>query len=101
VLGVEAAGNVADIAKQAGAPTWNRLFNETCARDILAQHGPAKLVTAAGVFFHLEERHSVVRAIAALLAEKAYSSCRRSNSAAWSRRPPSTRSTTSTSATTR
>lgn len=69
VLGVEAAGNVAQIAQDAGVPTWNRFFNESCARDILAQHGAAKVVTAAGVFFHLEELHSVVRGIEALLAK--------------------------------
>jgi 2-polyprenyl-3-methyl-5-hydroxy-6-metoxy-1,4-benzoquinol methylase len=69
VLGVEAADNVAKIAQDAGVPTWSRFFNEECARDILAQHGPAKVVTAAGVFFHLEELHSVVRGIEALLAE--------------------------------
>ena len=69
VLGVEAAANVAQIAQQAGVLTWSRFFNENCARDILAQHGPAKVVTAAGVFFHLEELHSVVRGIEALLAE--------------------------------
>jgi hypothetical protein len=68
VLGIEAAGNVAQIAQDAGVPTWNRFFNEDCARDILAQHGPAQVVTAAGVFFHLEELHSVVRGVEALLA---------------------------------
>lgn len=69
VLGVEAAGNVAQIALEAGVPTWNRFFNEDCARDIRAEHGPAKLITAAGVFFHLEELHSVVRGIESLLTE--------------------------------
>ena len=69
VLGVEAAGNVARLAQDAGVPTWARFFNEACVDDILAQHGPAKLVTAAGVFFHLEELHSVVRGIEKLLAE--------------------------------
>ena len=68
VLGVEAAGNVATLAQEAGIRTWVRFFNEDCARDILAEFGPARLVTAAGVFFHLEELHSVVRGIAALLA---------------------------------
>lgn len=67
VLGVEAAGNVAKLATDAGIRTWNRFFNEACAQDILAQHGPAKVVTAAGVFFHLEELHSVVRGIEQLL----------------------------------
>ena len=69
VLGVEAAGNVAKLALDAGVRTWSRFFNEDCARDILAQHGPAKLVTAAGVFFHLEELHSVVRGIEQLLTK--------------------------------
>jgi len=69
VLGVEAAGNVAQLATDAGVLTWNRFFNEECARDILAEHGPAKVVTAAGVFFHLEELHSVVKGIEALLAK--------------------------------
>ncbi len=69
VLGVEAAGNVADLAKAAGVPTWQRFFNEACATDILSEHGAAKIVTAAGVFFHLEELHSVVAGIEKLLTE--------------------------------
>ena len=69
VLGVEAAANVAPLALARGVPTWNRFFNEDCARDILAEHGPARLVTAAGVFFHLEELHSVVRGIDAMIGD--------------------------------
>lgn len=69
VLGVEAAANVAKLAQDAGIPTWARFFNEACVDDILAQHGPAKVVTAAGVFFHLEELHSVVRGIEKLLTD--------------------------------
>ena len=69
VLGVEAAENIAKLALDAGVPTWNRFFNEGCAMDIKAQHGAARLVTAAGVFFHLEELHSVVRGVEALLDE--------------------------------
>lgn len=68
VLGVEAAANVAKLANDAGLRTWNRFFNEACARDIQQEFGSAKLVTAAGVFFHLEELHSVVRGIEMLLA---------------------------------
>jgi hypothetical protein len=68
VLGVEAAENVANLARNDGVLTWTRFFNEDCARAIIAEHGPAKIVTAAGVFFHLEELHSVVRGIEALLA---------------------------------
>jgi 2-polyprenyl-3-methyl-5-hydroxy-6-metoxy-1,4-benzoquinol methylase len=69
VLGVEAAGNVAKLAQDAGVPTWHRFFNAECCRDILAEHGPAKIITASGVFFHLEELHSVVEGIAQLLTQ--------------------------------
>lgn len=69
VLGVEAAGNVAKLAQDAGVPTWNRFFNADCCRDILAEHGPAKIITASGVFFHLEELHSVVEGISLLLSQ--------------------------------
>ncbi|WP_207622851.1 class I SAM-dependent methyltransferase [Falsiroseomonas algicola] len=69
VLGVEAAGNVAKLAQEAGVPTWHRFFNAACCADILKEHGPAKVITAAGVFFHLEELHSVVEGIASLLAD--------------------------------
>ena len=69
VLGVEAAANVAKLANEAGLRTWNRFFDEGCAKDILASEGRAKVVTAAGVFFHLEDLHSVVAGIASLLAD--------------------------------
>jgi hypothetical protein len=69
VLGVEAASNVAKLAQDAGVPTWNRFFNAECCRDILAEHGPAKIITASGVFFHLEELHSVVEGISLLLSQ--------------------------------
>jgi hypothetical protein len=68
VLGVEPARNVAKLAQDAGIRTWPVFFDEACARDILARLGAAKIVTAAGVFFHLQELHSVVRGIRALLA---------------------------------
>jgi SAM-dependent methyltransferase len=69
VLGVEAAENVARMALEQGRPTLNRFFNEATAEHILATEGEAKLVTAAGVFFHLEELHSVVRGIHKLIGE--------------------------------
>lgn len=69
VLGVEPATNVADLATAAGVRTWNRFFNEETAADIRKEHGPAKLITASGVFFHLEELHSVTKGIKQLLAD--------------------------------
>lgn len=66
-LGVEPARNLAAKANQAGLRTVNRFFNEATAKDILATDGPAKLVTAAGVFFHLEELHSATDGVARLI----------------------------------
>jgi hypothetical protein len=66
-LGVEPASNVAKLANEAGINTWNKFFNEETAAEIVAQHGKAQLITAAGVFFHLEELHSVCKGIKNLL----------------------------------
>lgn len=63
VLGVEASKTTARIANDAGVPTMNAFFNEKVARDI----GSFDLVNAAGVFFHLEELHSVTEGIRASL----------------------------------
>ena len=68
LLGVEPAANVAALATADGVPTLNRFFNEETAAQIVQDEGPAKLVTAAGVFFHLEELHSVCRGVKAMLA---------------------------------
>jgi len=68
-LGVDGARNLAEMANKRGVETWARFFNAAVARDIIAQKGRAKLVTAAGVFFHLEELHSVTAGIAELIRE--------------------------------
>lgn len=67
VLGIDGAQNLAAMANARGIETWARFFNSAVAREIIAAKGHAKLVTAAGVFFHLEELHSVTAGIAELL----------------------------------
>jgi hypothetical protein len=67
-LGVEPAANVAKMANDAGVQTLNRFFNEETAELILRDYGNADLVTASGVFFHLEELHSVCAGIKKLLS---------------------------------
>jgi 2-polyprenyl-3-methyl-5-hydroxy-6-metoxy-1,4-benzoquinol methylase len=69
VLGIDPAANVVELAVKRGVPTWVRFFNENTAEEIVAKEGRASLVTAAGVFFHLEELHSVIRGVKALLAD--------------------------------
>ena len=66
-LGVEPARNLAKLANDSGATTLNRFFNAAAARDIIAEHGRPRLVTAAGVFFHLEELQSATAGIADLI----------------------------------
>ncbi|MDW8309118.1 MAG: class I SAM-dependent methyltransferase [Verrucomicrobiales bacterium] len=68
-LGVDGAKNLAAMANARGIETWARFFNAEVARDIIAAKGHAKLVTAAGVFFHLEELHSVTQGIAELIRD--------------------------------
>ena len=60
VLGVESASAIAELARQAGVPTITAFFNEETAREL--QRG-FDVINASGVFFHLEELHSVCRGI--------------------------------------
>jgi SAM-dependent methyltransferase len=60
VLGVESSKRTAKIANDAGVPTLNEFFN----RDVVRRVGRKfDVVNAAGVFFHLEELHSVTDGI--------------------------------------
>ena len=60
VLGVESSTGTADIANQSGVPTLNAFFNLETMRKIGKKFD---VFHAAGVFFHLEELHSVCDAI--------------------------------------
>lgn len=65
VLGVESSRTTAKIASDAGVPTLNAFFNLETMREI---GRPFDLINASGVFFHLEELHSVCEAIRKALA---------------------------------
>ncbi len=60
VLGVESSKTTAQIATQAGVPTLNTFFNLQVALDLKRKF---HVINAAGVFFHLEELHSVTDGI--------------------------------------
>jgi 2-polyprenyl-3-methyl-5-hydroxy-6-metoxy-1,4-benzoquinol methylase len=60
VLGVESSRTTAEIANRAGVPTLNAYFNLETMKGIGRQFD---VFNAAGVFFHLEELHSVCEAI--------------------------------------
>lgn len=69
VLNVEPGWKQAETAIQAGIPCANRFFNAKAAKSIRDSHGPASVINAAGVLFHLEELHDVMDGIKILLAD--------------------------------
>lgn len=60
VLGVESSKTTARIANEAGIQTLNEFFNGEVARRLGRKFD---IINAAGVFFHLEELHSVTEGI--------------------------------------
>ena len=64
VLGVEAAANIAQMANDAGVPTLAAFFNAQTVAHIGRQFD---VINASGIFFHLEELHSVCEGIKAAL----------------------------------
>lgn len=64
VLGVESSVQTARVANDAGIPTLNVFFNEETANNINEKFD---VINAAGVFFHLEQLHSVCEGIRLLL----------------------------------
>ncbi|MBM3229824.1 class I SAM-dependent methyltransferase [Candidatus Parvarchaeota archaeon] len=64
VLGVESSKTIAKIANEWGIPTLNEFFNLECAKKIGKKFC---VINAAGVFFHLEQLHSVTDGIREVL----------------------------------
>lgn len=60
VLGVESSLKTSQIANEAGIPTLNTFFNLATIHEINKKFD---IINASGVFFHLEELHSVCEAI--------------------------------------
>ncbi len=67
VLGVESSSRIVDIANKKGIPTVQAFFNLDLARTLPLRFD---VINASGVFFHLEELHSVAEAIKLLLKEE-------------------------------
>ncbi len=66
VLGVESSKTTAEIANSSGIKTLNKFFNLKTAKEINKKFN---IINAAGVFFHLEELHSVCDGIRESLAD--------------------------------
>ena len=61
VINVEAASNISEISSNKGILTHNEFFNEKYINKY--NYNNIKVINASGVFFHLEEIHSVIRGI--------------------------------------
>jgi len=68
VLNIECAARVSDISRQNGVRTVTEYFNRDCATRHIGERS-VKLYNASGVFFHLEELHSVIDGIKYSLRE--------------------------------
>lgn len=66
VLGVEPAGNVAELARQAGVPTIGEFFGEASAARIVSTHGHPRLVAANNVMAHVPDLHDFVAGLSTL-----------------------------------
>lgn len=69
VTNIEPAKRVAQISEEAGVKTVNEFFNLDCALRNFEPNS-ASIINASGVFFHLEELHSVILGIKHLLDKK-------------------------------
>jgi C-methyltransferase C-terminal domain/Methyltransferase domain/Putative zinc binding domain len=67
ILGIEPT-DVSKIANQRGIPTIQRYFGKEVAREVKAEHGAAKVITAANCFAHIEDVHAIVDGIIEMLA---------------------------------
>lgn len=68
IQGVEPT-DIAKYANEIGIPTIQSFFNIEVANQIVAEQENAKLVTAANVFAHIENVHSIIEAIKILIGE--------------------------------
>jgi SAM-dependent methyltransferase len=66
VLGVEPS-QAADVAASRGIAMVKDYFSFATAKKVAAEHGRARLVTAANVFAHIDDVHDVVEGIKTLL----------------------------------
>jgi hypothetical protein len=67
ILGIEPT-DVAKIANARGINTIQRYFSKQVGREVRDSHGPAKVVTAANCFAHIEDVHAIVEGITEMLA---------------------------------
>lgn len=66
VLGIEPAGNIADIAIATAIPTRKEFFNATTARQLRTEWGAADLVLGRHVFAHIDDLKDLLAGLEAI-----------------------------------
>lgn len=66
VLGVEPAGNIADVAIATAIPTRKEFFNAATARKLQADWGAADLILGRHVFAHIDDLRDLVAGLEAI-----------------------------------
>lgn len=68
VLGIDPAVSIAQTATENGIPTVPDFFTAPLAKELLKDHGPAKIITANNVFAHSDKLPEMADGIRILLA---------------------------------
>ncbi len=68
VINIESADNICKLSAESGITSHNMFFNEDNIKGVIDK-GSVKLINASGVFFHLEELHSVIKGIDFILSD--------------------------------
>jgi len=68
-LGIEPSVNVGVIARERGVPTVAASLDESLAREIRSEHGPADLVVANNVYARIPDLRGFTRSLRTLLAD--------------------------------
>ncbi len=69
VLGIEPASHIASLASSRGIHTVENFFTPDLARELVNNHGHAKVITANNVFANIDDLMTMVTAIDRLLAK--------------------------------
>jgi hypothetical protein len=68
-LGIEPSVNVGVIARDRGVPSVTAFLDESLAREIRGEHGPADLVVANNIYSRVSDLREFTRSLRALLAD--------------------------------
>jgi len=69
VVGVDPSDVALRASQKQDWPLINDYFNEAVARQVLAQYGPARIVTGNNVFAHADDLHAILDGVTALLED--------------------------------